>query len=80
MGKICRILLNAITLLSRIIIYVSSYNLRDNMTKGDFEIWAPPFIAGGDPKGADLRKEGIHVPSLRGALRFGFRAKRGRGK
>lgn len=45
------------------------------MNKGDFKIRAPPFSAGAEPKGADLREEGIRAPSLRGAVRF--RAKRG---
>lgn len=40
------------------------------MNKADFEIRAPPFSAGAEPKGADLREGGIRVPSLRGALRF----------
>ena len=44
------------------------------MNKGGFEIWAPPFSAGGNSKGADLRREGIRAPSLRGVLGFGFRA------
>lgn len=44
------------------------------MNKGGFEFRAPPFRAGGNPKGAELREEGIRVPSLRGVLRF--RAKR----
>lgn len=49
------------------------------MNKGGFEIWAPPFRAGGNSKGADLCEEGIHAPSLRGVLGFGFMAKRGEG-
>lgn len=35
------------------------------------------FIAGAEPKSADLRREGIRAPSLRGALRFWFRAMMG---
>ena len=40
------------------------------MTKADFEIRAPLLIAGGDPKSAELCKEGIRAPSLRDALKF----------
>ena len=48
------------------------------MNKGGFEIWAQPFSAGGNPKGADLCEEGIRTPSLRGAVRFWFRGMMGR--
>lgn len=51
----------------------------NNMKEVDFKIQVltPLFIAGADPRGADLRKEGIRAPSLRGALRFWFRAMMG---
>lgn len=55
---------------------------RDNAKKGDFEmeVLTPLFIAGSDPKGVELRREGIRLPSIRGALRFWFRAMMGGSK
>lgn len=51
------------------------------MNKGGFEIWTPPFSAGGNSKanGAELCEEGIRALALRGALGFGFRGMRGEG-
>ncbi len=39
-----------------------------------FEVVSPLFIGGADPRGGDPEVEGLRVPSLRGALRYWFRA------
>lgn len=38
------------------------------------EVVSPLFIGGADPRSSDVAREGVRPPSLRGALRFWFRA------